>query len=57
MGTNVLVKMVIGRLSPKFSISNFGRMNMLAMARPISVRANDSETQTPLEFRPYGAEG
>jgi hypothetical protein len=21
------------------------------------VRANDSETQTPLEFRPYGAEG
>jgi hypothetical protein len=23
----------------------------------IAVRANDSETQTPLEFRPYGAEG
>jgi hypothetical protein len=22
-----------------------------------SVRANDGETQTPLEFRPYGAEG
>ncbi len=22
-----------------------------------AVRANDSETQTPLEFRPYGAEG
>ena len=27
------------------------------LARWISVRANDSETQTPLEFRPYGAEG
>ena len=23
----------------------------------VAVRANDSETQTPLEFRPYGAEG
>jgi transposase len=27
------------------------------VAHEATVRANDSETQTPLEFRPYGAEG
>ena len=36
-----------------------GRAHLLpkgGIPRP-PVRANDSETQTPLEFRPYGAEG
>jgi hypothetical protein len=27
------------------------------LSRSQTVRANDGETQTPLEFRPYGAEG
>jgi hypothetical protein len=58
----VLLRVQSGRLRVSDACALIGlrrRQIFLALVqifrRP--VRANDSETQTPLEFRPYGAEG
>jgi transposase len=66
--TNVMLTRYKGQLKLKdwaFAIAQRSTMRKarIALARRLAiimhttVRANDSETQTPLEFRPYGAEG